>query len=842
MQIWIKRGAIVAVFIVALIAFSLFYNKGTTDMTSDRQEASLPIVYIDSDGILINEMHGYTNRMNMATLRQSIVPIDESRSLNIHVEKYDQQIDGMSMELRNVEGSRLIQEEKVYTYEDGPNSMSASITIKDLIEQNKEYNLVFILNLRDGRTVYYYTRITQINDNYLQDKINFAIDFSEKTLDKETAKELSTYLEPNSEGDNSTFGLVTIHSSANQVSWGSLKPYRETVRQVTIYDISSSLASIEMRYQLGAVIAGKVCHYNIKEFIRIRRSSERFYLLSYDRTMDQIFLMDKETIDKDSINLGIQNQLIQMKQSENGEVMGFVTDGRLYSVNLTENKIARIFAFYDDYRDDYRHRYRDNDIKILSVEETGDITFAVYGYMNRGIHEGECGVALYSYSGIYNTVEEQIFIPLDLSPEIIDHDLSKLLYLSADGKLYMYLNNRILEVVVADKKVNTIAEDFGQSTLIASDDGIRIAWQKREETEVSSRLHTMNLSTGDQDELIAPPDQIIVGLGFIDEDIIYGLAAQEDKKVSILGNKTFPMSKINIVSERGVVLKEYQRDDIYVTGAKVEDNQITLHRATINDNGKLIATTDDHITSNVESKSEKNALTIVNLETQKRTYTIKLKNSVDSKSIKLLTPKEVIYEGNRDVEVKLKEDQRFIVYGNGAIQLVTDNEAEAVGLAWRQRGIVTDTYGNEIYKRGETVGRNQIMAITEEKATEEQGALAVCLDSMLKLQNVSRLTQLSIDRGDTVSDILESNLKNMYILNLTGCGMDLIYYYVNQDIPVLAILENEKPVLIVGYNTQNLVLFDPEQGKIYKYGANDSRALLAAGGNRFLTYINKKVD
>ena len=88
-------------------------------------------------------------------------------------------------------------------------------------------------------------------------------------------------------------------------------------------------------------------------------------------------------------------------------------------------------------------------------------------------------------------------------------------------------------------------------------------------------------------------------------------------------------------------------------------------------------------------------------------------------------------------------------------------------------------------------------------------------------------------------EILEDNLEDAQILDLTGCNLDSVLYYVNQDIPVLATLQNGDAVLITGFNEFNVVIMEPATGKLYKKGMNDSTQWFAENGNRFITYIRK---
>ena len=41
--------------------------------------------------------------------------------------------------------------------------------------------------------------------------------------------------------------------------------------------------------------------------------------------------------------------------------------------------------------------YDENNIRIINIDSSGNMTFLLCGYMNRGKPEGECGVAVYTY-------------------------------------------------------------------------------------------------------------------------------------------------------------------------------------------------------------------------------------------------------------------------------------------------------------------------------------------------------------------------------------------------------------------------------------------------------------
>ncbi|MDE5892768.1 MAG: hypothetical protein K2H45_07600, partial [Acetatifactor sp.] len=140
--------------------------------------------------------------------------------------------------------------------------------------------------------------------------------------------------------------------------------------------------------------------------------------------------------------------------------------------------------------------------------------------------------------------------------------------------------------------------------------------------------------------------------------------------------------------------------------------------------------------------------------------------------------------------------------------------------------------------RGNRVLRNQIMAITAPEKTEEKSSLAVCLDTMLGLEGIVRNTEGQLKRGQTALQILEQGLDGQaQVLDLGGCSLDAMLYFVNQDIPVLALLENGEAVLLTGFNEYNVVVMEPSTGRLYKKGMNDTREWMEENGNSFIAYI-----
>ena len=129
------------------------------------------------------------------------------------------------------------------------------------------------------------------------------------------------------------------------------------------------------------------------------------------------------------------------------------------------------------------------------------------------------------------------------------------------------------------------------------------------------------------------------------------------------------------------------------------------------------------------------------------------------------------------------------------------------------------------------------MAIEGVSVTEEKDSIAICLDTMLKYEGIIRNSEYLLAEGQTIYSILENNIPNARILDLKGCTLDSVLYYVNRDIPVFASLNDGTAVLIVGFNQYNIVVMDPIKGTVYKKGMNDSKEWLERNGNCFITYV-----
>ncbi len=834
----IRIAVCVVVFLASALIIGSIMNQGHNNMTMEMAPATLPMITMESGGVACNELHGNTVEMDVAYQKDCITLLGEGRQANFTVDTFGREITGISTEVRSIDGSRLIENSEVTGWKANGKSFSVSLTLKDLIDTNTQYSLTLILELEGEQKVYYYTTILWNDDVHISEILEFATDFHGKLYDKEVAKELTKYLEPNSKlTDNGTFHKVNIHSSFQQITWGSLEPVQEDAASIRLTQISGNVASLLMDFVVSTGEGKNKIYYNVEEYYRVRYTSERMYLLDYERTMTQIPDTTRMYAN-DKILLGITDENVDMMESADGNTVVFSDMGQLLSYNAATNGLTVIFSFYDKDNADRRTLYDNHGIKILDVDEGGNVKFAVYGYMNRGRHEGETGIQIISYDNSLNTIEEEVYIPYSKSYAVLKDEMEQLLYRNRQQHVYFFLENGVYDVDLENRSAEQLVSIRQDDSLQVSENHEIIVWQEGDDINHSNQLNVRNLNTGEQTVIRAEDGEAIRPLGFMGEDIIYGVARESDIRTENSGQIFYPMYKVCISNSSGNNLKEYGQDGIYIVDCAIEGNQITLSRIQRSENGSYQEILNDQIMNNVEEEPGQNKVVTADIDIYERYVQIQTKTTIDTKTIKVLNPKEVVFEGGRELTLDaVSEVSRYYVYNAYGVQGIYSAPGKAVKEAYDSSGVVTNDRGITVWLKGNRVSRNQIMAIKEESVTDQKNSLTVCLDNILRHAGITRNTEYDLAQGKTAIQILEENMTGVQVLDLSGCSLDAVLYYVNQDIPVLAILEDGEAVLVTGFNEFNVVIMEPSTGKLYKKGMNDATAWFAENGNHFISYM-----
>ncbi len=832
-------AVILTVFISSMIVTSLVINTESQDMTVQMPSATLPVLYTVLNDEKVNISHGYTMDMEGNYLRGCITPIDENRTVRVFIDTFGTVVSGIGYEVRTMDMSRLIEDQPLEEYTKQGTQIIGDIHIKDLINPETEYMLIVKLSISDNNpsetiTAKYYIRFIETEDLGLASKFGFVKDFSAKTFDREAAVELKKYMESNSEGDNSSFGYVNIHSNFRQLTWGDLSPSVCSEKQMKLLDADRTNACIELDYR----VAVREHEYYIKEFFRIREGNERMHLMEYERTMDQVTDHEADTLlINDKLIHGIISSPIEYKENDEGNIFCFIQGNKLYSYNSSNNNIARVFSFWDENNDDVRTRFDEHGIKVLTMDEQGNLTFLVYGYMNRGSHEGEEGIALYFYDSVLNTTEEQLFIPYTKSYVLLKHDIEALSYINYRGIFYLYLDGSVYQISLEDKTYKILVSELDELRFVSSKDNSVIAWQPETNLYNYNTLRIMNLDRNEPVDIGSSSLEVLIPLGYMGHDFVYGKVMSTDIATDETGATLLPMHSICILSSTGELLKEYREPGYYVIDAEFVDNIINLKRVYPDETGRLREAEDDQIISNVETVGYKNRYRYVITDEMETTYQTEIFKARSKEAPRITTPAGVLFEGDRSLLLNGEDNiSRYYVYAKGEVDSIVTREADAVKRAESIFGNVVDKKCAYIWQAGNRKEKTRIEEISEERlADETTNTRMICVDEMLKKAGVYKDTDSLMSQG-SILGILRESISDRTVLDLTGCSLRSVLYYVSVGSPVLAVVDNLDTVLIIGYDSKNTVIYDPREGTIKKMGLNDSTAWFEANGNSFISY------
>lgn len=833
----IKVLVLLAVFCLGVIGFGQLTNHTNQDLTTELGDASLPLVSLYMQDIQVNELRGYTSQMNGVYMRDTITPISEERILPIQIRLYDTKVDGLSCEIRSLDMERLISDFTVEDYKQEEGRISADIPIQNLLQKNEEYLLIIKVSSGED-TIYYYTRIIEEQDCYTEDCVAFAMDFHRKTFDKTAADSLATYLEPNASGDNSTLHKVDIHSSLKQVAWADFEGERLLEPIPSIKEINSSYTVVILDYLMTSTGAnGELEYYNVEEYYRVRYTNERMYLLNYERTMEQIFRAENLEAYENYIQLGIRGQDVEFAANERGNIISFVQGGELWCYNESNSQLSQVFSFIGNEGIDDRENYREHDIRIINIDETGSLDFVVYGYMNCGDHEGKVGICVYHYDSVVNTIEEELFIPTNESYQVMNADLGRLMYENAQNIFFILLDGTVYRIDLSTMQVREYINGLKEGAYAISESNRYLAWTDSGKLNEADRIYFENLETEKRQEISAEKGEYLKPLGFMDEDFVYGAARAEDVRKDFAGNTIFPMYQVTI-AEAGTLehLKSYQKDGYFVSGIEIEDYIMYLNRIQFNGVAYVDAPQDTIMNREGNGTAVAGVHTTIT-EVKETQVQLFLVDPVSGSSPKILTPKAVVVEEDREIALTPRgEDDRYYAYAQGDVLGVTETLSEAISTANEAMGVVIGKGQQYVWKRA----RKSLQPELEIKVGEEDAAgssIARCVSAMLEQQSVNIGVTALLEQGKTPKEILETTMEDVFVLDLTGCSLDEVLYYISLGTPVFAMSDAAEAMLVVGYDAQNVVLYHPMEGTSAKMGQEDAAELFRNAGNVFFGYI-----
>ena len=840
----IKPIVLIVVFIAALITFCITTNKGNKDMTTKQADATLPVMSFNLDKIKINTLHGYTTEMDPTKMRDCVIPISDDRKLSLSISTYGMAVDRISYKIRSMDGKRLVADDEISSFSNKDNTIQADVSMPNVMDENTEYLLVFTITSGQDN-VYYYSRIMQTDGKAAAKVVEFAKKFHDETFIKDDKSFFTTYMETTT-GDRNTLAHVDLTSTVSQITWGSMAAAQYTNPVIALKEINDSYDVVTIDYVMSCVDGkGETEYYNVREYFRLRQTESRMYVLNYERTANQIFNSENSFIsDSGSVMLGIRSSEAEYRANEAGSVICFVQEGDLYSYDINNGMIIKVFSFRDAEGIDERENWNHHDIKIVSVDEAGSIDFVVYGYMNRGTHEGEVGTGVYHYDGLAHTIDEEAFIPSKTSYEVLKAEMGKMLYLNEKNEFYLMMDDSLYRINLGSMSVKKVVEGLSTGSYCASESNRYFAWVDSANQYSSNTIKVMDLKSGKTFEVKKGDDQYLRPLGFIGEDFIYGQANAADVVSDAAGNTTFPMNGLIILDTSDQSeLKTYTPSGGYVEKISVDGYTVTIDLIAQN-NGVYAEIGQDTIMNREADSKQKIALDTSQSDTKLTVSAISIAGGKKPDKLKQLTAQMTINSHDTAVDLKFDDNTvHFYVYAKGDVIFASDNISDAIKQANDSMGVVIDSNQQYVWMRARKNAVNAFANIACNETDKDADSVVKSVSAMLTYNDVTVSVSELIGAGSSAVDVLKNNLPDKEILDLQGAPKRYLnprQALVPLSIPVFAMTGNTSAVLVTGYSSNGaLYIYNPDNGATTSMSYEDADRMFYNGGLHFITYMTK---
>ena len=808
-----------------------------TIKTAEMTEAELPTIELQSDGVTVNKLYGYTSAVDTFSIRENLVAVEQSQIVELLIDENKTDVRKLHYEVLDVTTQQEIAEGTINAFDKEEDKKKARIKVEDKMVSGREYAVEIMLVDSESRRIYYYFRMKFYENSEFAEKVAFIQNISDWALEK-NHNAVIPYLESTYRGEGSTYAHVDIKDSFHMVCWGNLAPKRITEPVLNISEIYSNIAVGTLDYMVELVTDSGIEQYYVEEKFRVIVTGDSKHLLNYERTMEAVFDENLASLSLNQFKLGVTADTdMELLTNSDASQLAFVRNKELWHYNMAENTLTKVFSFRRENEAGEGLSYDQYDIRILKLYEGGDISFMVYGYMGKGEYEGKTGILLYRYYRGEERIEEQLYLPVSESYQKIKEELGSFSYMNEYDVFFFMAYNTMYSYNLITKTLTVISDNAVADSVAFFHDSGYVVWQEEGYADVK----LLRLERGENKLLTAKEGEFIRVLGKINENIICGYGRLSDCMMMGDGSLLYPAYEVKILDVSLEEKKSYQKEGYYVADAEITTNSIRLRRVEKNDKGIYEEAEDDYILNSMEV--QKRPVTLDKRITEKMLteYYIDLPSTYAMKEIpvKGTVPYTLISE---DTTVRVtaleNETEEYMVYSFGSIVSIGESCAAAVQLADRADvvGTVINENGIVIWERGVKYAAS---------ALKEQEGRSVKTSGLTSRQEAVRMMAVYLGLEPDVTAFGETHSVKAFLeqatgqrmLSLTGSSLDEVLYFVFRGAPVYAMKNRIEAVVITAYSATSITVYEPSTGKYKNYSLRDAEKMFEDAGNIYVSYV-----
>lgn len=800
--------------------------------------ASLPEVSLIYGDGFAHLLHGYLDEMDCSTMRGVITPLQERRRVTVSIENYSKKPDQVIYQLRSLDGERLVEDGVMDKWTEADGAMTQELQLANLMENGREYTLILLCKTGD-QTVRYYSRVVYMEENHTNELLAFIHSFSDATR-SDTPDMIANYIQPNDTMGTDDLSYINIHSKYRMFTWAGLKPVVTGKIETEITDLSGSQITAALRYPISITYGEQTKNYEIEEEFVVRQRGDTFYLLDYDRYMTENFSFSKMAFDNGNIWVGVSSKESSTMLSPDEKTQTFVYQGQLWSYDSEKKAMNLIFTYRDG--EDKRAQLDHHSIELVRVYDSGNVDFIVYGYHNRGMREGHVGICFYRYAKEANQIEELFYIPSTHAEDRMQSEMGGLAYVSETNLLYFLYGNTIYSVDLTSNEKMELATQDSADGFYYNESASIVAWHEGTAGQ-ADQIAVMNLENGMLSRIEAADGEFLKIEGFIGDDIIYGAGRIEDRGSRAGSGTVSPLYKLIFSTVKDTIEESgsYESAGMYIIETAIDEDEIKISRAVKNGADYEPAQQDQVFLNDRTEKSDSGIMKSRQNEGFLKECYISMDIAANEVSFHT---EQCGYRENPEANILASASDfvqsGYYVYGKGNLVLRTSSLQQAVQGAYASMGCVVDENQKYIWTRG-TRDLYKNLTLAQESCEDPGQSMESCLSMFLSYEGASgtdrsRISALKEASMQEITDFLSENTGRQ-MLNLTGCSVTEILYYINLGHPVLALTEEGSAVLITGYETRAVTLYQPYGAVTSQMTMEEAETYFGSFGYRFISCL-----
>lgn len=777
-------------FVIAAVAFNVYnYNqlKPKQLYYIENLDISFPIIYQIRNDRKLNEMRGFTNSNYSKVSNDTVTLLGQSRKLDLLIKNNGNKFNYLEYEVRDRTSNRLLERTRFDIDESSRDNEKdetrVTLNIQNLIRAHTSYLLTIKINT-NKREAFYFANIIYRPKNNIDDAIGQAEWFTDVTFDPITAgnyeKGIVKYLETSINRDMREMHTVTLQQTFEQLTFADTKMKRVSEYYFNIYQAQEYSFNIAVRYLTKSGNDAKQEFFINRDEYVLRWDGTRWYFMKFKRQTEELLNMDDNPFNETNkrFYLGVTNPNNFIKiESSNHRYFAFCKQKEVYLYDSETQKFTNIFSYRVRNKETFEQIAEDYAVKILDVNDAGDVTYIVYGYNMVGLNEGNMGIDIFTYHSETNESEENLFIPIYTTFQSLKYDISRLCVYKNNSLIFKSYN-KVYSIDVDTAEILTLADGFEETKFAASSNSRYFAFNNDKEG-VSKHISIYNIDDGKISTIDAKENENIEVVTFMNDDLFYGVFSDENiwREIGkIIGRPSHEIRVVNAITGKEDVFKEKDR---YLYNFVNQQNVLRYNKYT-REGTHYTYLTNDVIVNNYPTLSEdafeykeeftKEKLRIGYFDiplqrNQKLTY-------AKSAGIVRKQIEETALESSTEVE-----DAIYYVYDSGDLKAKLKNLSDGINE-------IRDNYGYVKF---------------DDRIT--------CYNRANK-GNVSYLRQ-----DDSILENLEGFEENIYlkdntilVMNVTGVTERDLEYYLSLNEKIAVYKDDTFQFFITGYDNNNYVL------------------------------------